>query len=317
MPQAHFSFVLVPGFSLVAFSCAIDALRGANLILDQSYYDWDSLSPDGAHVISSSDIEVPTISLGEKPETDLIAICGGVSSHTYENDDLTNWLHAQAKQAKRIGAISDGSYIAAEAGLFDHVPSTIHWRCQDAYRERFPNLDIKASMLEISDKRFSCAGGTASLDLMLHFIREEHGGELVSLIAQNFFHDTVRDGTREQHLMNAFRIAGKNPILSEAILLMESHLEQRLSIAQIAERVNISRRQLDRIFQQSMNKSPQEFYRDLRLTRASILLVQTNMSVGEIAVGCGFQTASHLGQYFKQQFGDTPGAYRKSFGASI
>jgi len=314
MANNHYAFVLIPGFSLVAFSCAIDALRGANLILDQQYYEWDSLSPDGKPVISSSDIEVPAISLDDRPETDLIAICGGVSSHTYENIHLTNWLHDQALAAKRIGAISDGSYIAAEAGLFDQVPSTIHWRCQDAYRERFPDLDVKASMLEISEKRFSCAGGTASLDLMLHFIREEHGGELVSLIAQNFFHDTVRDGTREQHLMNAFRVAGRNPILSEAILLMESHLEQRLSIAQIAERVRISRRQLDRIFKQSMGKSPQEFYRELRLTRASILLLQTNMSVGEIALGCGFQSASHLAQYFKPQFGATPGSYRKSSG---
>jgi len=317
MASTHFSFVLIPGFSLVAFSCAIDALRGANLILDQQFYDWDSLSPEGKPIVSSSDIEVPTTSIFKNPDTDLIAICGGVSSHTYENAELTRWLHDQAKEGKKIGAISDGSYIAAEAGLFDQAPSTIHWRCQDAYRERFPDLDVKASMLEISEKRFSCAGGTASLDLMLHFIREVHGGELVSLIAQNFFHDTVRDGTREQHLMNAFRIAGKNPILSEAILLMESHLEQRLNIAQIADRVKISRRQLDRIFQQSMKKSPQEFYRDLRLTRASILLAQTNMSVGEIAVGCGFQTASHLGQHFKKRFGNTPGAYRNSFSAPI
>lgn len=316
MASTHFSFVLIPGFSLVAFSCAIDALRGANLILDQANYEWDLLSPKGNSVISSSDIKVPTIAIGEKPETDFIAICGGVRSHQYENTDLTNWLHQQAKAGTRIGAISDGSYIAAAAGLFDSVPSTIHWRCQDAYRERFPNLNIKASMLEISEKRFSCAGGTASLDLMLHFIREEHGSELVSLIAQNFFHDTVRDGTREQHLMNAFRIAGKNPTLSEAILLMERHLERRLTVAQIAERLNISRRQLDRIFQKNMSLSPQEFYRDLRLTRASILLAQTNMSVGEIAIGCGFQTASHLGQHFKIKFGATPGVYRKSFVAS-
>ncbi|MDJ0613554.1 MAG: GlxA family transcriptional regulator [Rhizobiaceae bacterium] len=317
MTHSHFSFVLIPGFSLVAFSCAIDALRGANLILDQAYYDWASLSPDGRPVISSSDIEVPTVAVKKSRNSDLIAICGGVSSHTYHDPELTGWLHEQASQKKRIGAISDGSYVAAEAGLFDQAPSTIHWRCQDAYRERFPHLDIRASMLEISDKRFSCAGGTASLDLMLHFIQEEHGGELVSLIAQNFFHDTVRDGTREQHLMSAFRVAGKNPVLSEAILLMERHLEQRLTIGQVAERVNISRRQLDRIFQQSVGKSPQAFYRDLRLTRASVLLAQTNMSVGEIALGCGFQTASHLGQHFKERFGATPGVYRKSIGSTL
>ncbi|MEM7070002.1 MAG: GlxA family transcriptional regulator [Pseudomonadota bacterium] len=312
MSQSQVSFVLIPGFSLVAFSCAIDALRGANLVLDKQFYDWESLSPEGNSVFSSSDIAVPTKGLGISAPSDLIAICGGVSSHVYQDATLTRWLHEKAKDGQRIGAISDGSFIAAQAGLFDKVPSTIHWRCQEAYREKYPQLDVRASMIEISPNRFSCAGGTASLDLMLHFIREEHGSEVVSLIAQNFFHDTIRDGTREQHLTNAFRIAGRNPVLSEAVLQMESNLEQPLNIAEIADHIRISRRQLDRIFKKLMNRSPQAFYMDLRLTRASGLLLQTSMSVSEIAVGCGFQTASHLGLNFQKKYGETPVAYRKS-----
>lgn len=312
MADKTFTFALVPGFSLVAFSCAIDALRGGNLVLGYTHYDWNSVSPDGTPVISSSEIAVPTIAIDVLPETDVVAICGGVNSHNYSDDRLIRWLQILAKTEKRLGSISDGAFVAAKAGLFDSVPSTIHWRCQDAYRERFPDLEIRASMIEISPRRFSCAGGTASLDLMLHFVREEHGSEVVSLIAQNFFHDTVRDGAREQHLTNAFRIAGRNPVLSEAILIMESHLEQRLSISEIANRINISRRQLDRIFQQSAGQSAREFYRDLRLTRASGLLMQTNMSVSEIAVGCGYQSASHLGQQFREKFGETPGTYRRS-----
>lgn len=307
----NYCFVLIPRFSLVAFSCAIDALRGANQVLGSSYYSWQAAGVDGTPTTSTSAIEVPTVKLTEVSEPEVIVICGGDSSHTYRNPVLVNWLHDQANRGKRIGSISDGAFVVADAGLFDKVTSTIHWKCHDAYRERHPNLEIKPSMMEISGNRFSCAGGTASLDLMLHFIREEHGSEITSQIADNYFHDTIRDSSREQHVTNAFRLASRNPVLAEALLLMESHLENRLTITDIAGLLNISRRQLDRIFKRDLKKSPQEFYRHLRLNRASGLLLQTNMSVSEIAVGCGFQSASHMGKYFQARFGLTPGSYRK------
>lgn len=303
--------MLLPRFSLVAFSCAIDALRGANQVLGEAHYVWQAISSDGEHIVSSSSIPVPTSSLNSHPSPDVVVICGGDSSHNYYNARLNHWLHDQAKAGKRIGSISDGAFVAAGAGIFDKVPSTIHWKCFDAYRERHPNLDIRPSIIEISGKRFSCAGGTSSLDLMLHFINEEHGHDTVSQIADNFFHDTIRDGSREQHVTNAFRLAGRNPLLAEALLLMETHLETRLTISDIAEILNISRRQLDRIFKSELDRTPQEFYRYLRLTRASGLLLQTSMSVTEISLACGFQSASHMGKFFRQQFGSTPGVYRR------
>ena len=309
MPQYH--FVLLPRFSLVAFSCALDGLRGANQILGRREFCWKTVSPNKKVETSTSDIPLVTEPLDSKPEPDVIVLCGGDSSHAYHNTQLTNWLHDQAKAGKRIGSISDGAFVAAEAGLFDNVPSTIHWKCLDAYRERFPALDIKPAIMEISDNRFSCAGGTSSLDLMLHFVRKEHGSDVASQIADNYFHDTIRDHSREQHVTNAFRVAGRNPMLADALLLMETHLEARLSIADIAGLLNVSRRQLDRIFKRDLNQTPKDYYRNLRLSRASGLLIQTNMSVSEIAVGCGFQSASHLGKYFREKYGATPGVYRR------
>jgi len=311
MAQQTYSFVMVPGFSMVAFSCAIDALRGANQIINEDYYAWHAISADDQQTQSSSLISLPTAALEEVCPTDVIAICGGDRSHQYENQALTSWLQQQAKDGKRIGSISDGAFVAADCGLFDLCSSTIHWKCHDAYRERFPNLDIKPSIMEISRNRFSCAGGTSSLDLMLHFIGEDHGREVASQIARNYFHDTIRDRSSEQHVTNAYRLAGRNPVLAEAMLLMENHLENRLSILQIADLLKISRRQLDRIFKRELECSPQQFYRHLRLTRASGLLLQTNMTVTEIALACGFQSASHLGKFFQDRFNLTPGLYRR------
>ena len=296
---------------MVAFSCSIDALRATNDIAGKQNYSWQTLSPDGSGVFSSTQIQLATIPLHDANDLDMIVICGGDRSHSYSNAVLTNWLHAMAKNGKRIGSISDGAFVVADTGLFDKVASTIHWKCYDAYRERFPELNIRPSILEISEKRFSCAGGTSSLDLMLHFISENHGPEIAGQVADNYFHDFIRDSSREQHMTNAFRLANKNPKLAEALLLMEENLETPLSIFQLAEKLQLSRRQLDRIFARYLQNTPQKLYRDLRLTRASGLLLQTGMSVSEVAVGCGFQSASHMGKYFFERFGQTPGEYRR------
>ena len=306
----HFCFVLVPGFSLVAFSCAIDALRSANQIVDYAPYSWEAVTPENSIVVSSSGFLFPATPLVQHASADIIAVCGGDRSHEYENPELTRWLHAKATEGVTIGSISDGAFVVAQTGLFSNVPSTIHWKCQDAYRERYRDLDIRTSILELQDKRFSCAGGTSSLDLMLNFIRNDHGPEVAGRIADNYFHDIIRDGSRVQHMTNAFRIAGRSKELSDALLLMEDNLETPITIQQIAHRLKISQRQLDRLFKRYLSITPQAHYRDLRLTRAAGLLIQTGISVTEIALVCGFHSASHLGKFFKQKFGTTPREFR-------
>ena len=311
-PAKQFCFVLIPGFSMVAFSCAIDALRAANHVIETSAYAWEAVSAESHGVTSSSGISLPTSSLNNAVEPDVIAICGGDRSHDYSNPELTRWIQSKAKQGKIIGSMSDGAFVAADIGLYRNVPSTIHWKCFDAYRERYPELDIRPSMIEISGNRFSCAGGTASLDLILHFINHDFGSEVVSRIADNYFHDTIREISKVQHMTNAYRIAGKNKDLSEALLLMENNLEVPLAIEEISGAVGVSRRQLDRLFKRFVDSTPQAHYRELRLSRASGLLIQTGLSITEIALGCGFHSASHLGKFFKQRFGVTPGEFRRS-----
>ncbi len=317
-------FALVPGFSLVALACAVDALRAANLVLGRSAYQWrlcadpgDPGDPGFADgVPSSSHIRLPAAALAAKgvagAAPDLFAVVGGERSHDYRSPALARALTRAAVRGARIGSISDGAFVVAAAGLFDGYRSTIHWKCLDAYRERFPDLDIRTSIFEIDRNRFSCAGGTTSLDLMLTFVMEAHGGEAASQVAENYVHDRIREAAQEQHVTAAIRMAGRNRHLAEAILLMERHLEDPLSVDQIAGAAGLSARQLTRLFHSHLGRSTGQFYLDLRIDRAASLLRQTGMSVSEIAVGCGFLSASHLGRHLKRRHGATPGQWRRS-----
>lgn len=313
-------FVLVPGFSLLALSCAVDALRATNLVLGRRAYEW-RLSADlgdpaaGDSAPSSSHIRLPAASLADRrppfDAPDLIAVVGGERSHDYESHALAGALARAAGRGARVGSISDGAFPVAAAGLFEGYRSTIHWKCLDAYRERFPHLDIRTSIYEIDRNRFSCAGGTTSLDLMLTFVMEAHGGETASLVAENYVHDRIREAAQEQHVTAAIRMARRNRHVAEAILLMERHLEDPLPLEGVAAAVGLSARQLTRLFQGRLGRPPGQFYLDLRIDRAASLLRQTGMSVSEIAVSCGFQSASHLGRHLKRRRGTTPGQWRR------
>lgn len=305
-----FGFFLVPGYSLVALSCAIDVLRAANIEIEKSEFQWTLLADQCDDTSSSSGIALPCISIDTSENFDLIAICGGERSHQFQSKKVDTWLREQARNGTSIGSISDGAYVIARTGLFDKSRSTIHWKCQGAYRELYPDLDIRMSILEIDGKTFSCAGGTASLDLMLNFVSAKLGKEIAGRIADNYFHDNIRGDDQMQHMTSAFRFATRNKTLSDALILMEMALETPIPVSTIAQRLNISLRQLDRIFQAHLDISPSNHYRDMRLLRASGLLKQTNLSITEVALSCGFQSASHFSRYFKRRFNDTPRRYR-------
>lgn len=308
----HFSFFLIPEFSLVSMSCAIDVLRAANMECGSPKFSWELVSESTRFVRSSSHIEMPCTPLSEARNSEITVICGGHQSHLFESERASNWFKVQARKGTAIGSISDGAYVAASAGLFDNCRSTIHWKCQSGYRERFPDLDIRTSLLEVDGKRFSCAGGTASLDLMLSFIVTELGASIAELIAENYFHDVIRGDDQIQHRLNTLRFATRDKNLSDALLMMEAELENPVPLATIANRLNISHRQLDRLFYRHLKTSPSSHYRDIRLLRASALLKQTGLSVGEVAVSCGFHSASHLSKFFKDKFDKTPLKYRRT-----
>lgn len=305
-----FGFFLVPGYSLVALSCAVDVLRAANLEAQAVNFEWVLLGDDCSAVASSSGIELPCISINNNAVFDVVVVCGGERSHMYHSKKVDTWLREHARKGSNIGSISDGAYVVAKIGLFDNCRSTIHWKCQSAYRELYPSLDIRMSIFEIDGKRFSCVGGTASLDLLLNFVSKKLGVEIAGRVADNYFHDTIRGEDQTQHMTGALRFAGSNKKLTKALLLMEAAIEFPMPINEIADEVNISQRQLDRIFQEYLKTSPSKYYREMRLLRAGEMLRQTNVPISQIALGCGFQSVTHFSKYFKQQFNDTPRKYR-------
>jgi len=183
---------------------------------------------------------------------------------------------------------------------------TVHWENMASMREEFPATILSDELFEIDRDRFTCAGGSAPLDMMLHLISETKGGKLSANIAEQFMCDRIR-GHHDRQRMPLQQYLGTNqPMLTEVVTLMESNIEEPMSLDELSHYVGVSRRQLERLFQKYLSCVPTRYYMDLRLNRARLLLLQTDKSIVDIALACGFVSAPHFTKCYREVFGIPP-----------
>jgi len=306
LPQT-IGFVLVPGFSMIAFTSTVETMRLANRLANRPLYRWPLFSPDGRPVAASNNIALtPDGDLERASTLSTVAVCGGQGVHRAVDRGFISWLRRMDRSGADIGAICTGSYLLARAGLLDGYHCTIHWEQLAGFAEEFPDIEVTTELFEIDRQRFTCAGGTAGIDMMLNVIAMQHGHELAARVADQFMHERIRDRHDHQRISLPARLGVRHPKLLSVIELMEQHLEEPLSRAELAAKAGLSTRQLERLFRKYLHRSPARYYLELRLNKARLLLVQTNMSVIDVALACGFVSASHFSKCYRDFFGRTP-----------
>lgn len=309
----RFGFLLMPGFSMLSFAAVLEPLRMANRLSQVQLYEWQLFSPDDGPVRPSNGITFArTRQLVDNLDIDTLVVVAGLRPMEYCDKRLIAWLRAMANRGLRIGATSTGPLILASASLLTGYKSTVHWENLDGFREQYPRIHVTAELFEVDRNRFTCSGGSAGLDLMMHVIGLRHGLKLANAVAEQCIHPKIRPAHDLQRMALPLRFNINHPRLLAAISLMETHLEDPLPCSDIAEIVGLSQRQIERLFEEQLRSTPARFYRRMRLERATSLLEQTSMSILEIAVACGFASSAHLSTTYRQTYGHSPRAARES-----
>ena len=177
-------------------------------------------------------------------------------------------------------------------------------------QEEFPDLVCTDKIYEIDRDRLTCSGGTAAMDLMLHLIIERHGNDLARRVANQFHHDRIRDERDNQSGGRLERLANLPPPLRAAIRLMQRHVEDTISIADIAAKTGTSARQIERLFLRYLEMSPARYYLSMRIDRARELLLYSDRPILEVAIATGFTSTSHFAHWFKRLQGVRPSQLR-------
>ena len=304
----NYIFVLLENFSLLAFSSAIEPLRLANHMAKEQKFHWTLVGVDknevkcsnGTKISCDSDIDIKT------SRDDIIIICGGTSIKDNMTKKLLGWLRKEARRGLSIGGLCTASQILAKAGLLDNKKCTIHWENRDSFIEDFPEHLLTSSIYTVDGNRYTAAGGVAAADLILHLIGKEFGAELANSVADQMIHTSIRTEKDNQRLSIPTRIGVRHPKLAAVLELMEHSLEEPESPSKLASRVGVSTRQLERLFRRYLNRSPKRYYMELRLQKARNLLLQTDMTVINVALACGFSSPSHFSKCYRNHFSNTP-----------
>ena len=306
------AFVLVPDYSFIAFSSAVEPLRMANRMRGEQLYRWRVVSVGGVPVASSNGLFVQVDGdLGSAENADLVIVCAGEQVQRHADRTCIAWLRRLAQRRISLGAICTGAYLLARADLLAGYRCTIHWENLASLREEYPDINVSSELFEIDRDRCTCSGGVAPLDMMLNLIQAEHGSPLAAAISEEFVCERIRGRYDRQRIPLRHRLGTGQPKLVEAVSLMEANIEEPMRLDELSRHVGLSRRQLERLFRKHLRRVPTRYYLELRLARARQLLLQTTRPIVDVAFACGFVSAPHFSKCYRDHYGVPPREERR------
>jgi transcriptional regulator GlxA family with amidase domain len=306
-------FLLVPHFSVLPFMLALETLRVANRESGRTLYRWHLIGSDGAPVAASNGmLFTPETSLEQWTRLPSVIVCAGADPQRFDDRKTFAGLRRLSRHGSQLGALCTGSYVLARAGLLDGYRCTIHWENLAGVSEDFPHIEVSSELFEFDRDRFTCSGGTAALDMLLHMIVRDHGQELALKVSEQFLHDRIRDPHDHQRMALRLRLGIRHPKLLQAVALMEANLEAPLALTELARHVGVTKRQIERLFRTHLGRTPMRYYTELRLNRARALIDQTSMPITAIGVACGFGSSSYFSKCYRAFFGNSPSRTRSA-----
>lgn len=317
----RFGFLLVTDFTLISMSSAVEPLRMANRLSKEKIFSWKVLSEDGGPVCASDGLSVNVdggiFDADAVADLDLVIVCGGRRIETRVSEPLLRWLRLLAKNGVGLGATCTGSYALAKAGVLDGYRCSVHWENIASLTNLFPGVSVSRNVYTIDRDRYTSSGGTAPVDMMLNIVRRQCGAEISVGVAEQFVHERVRQTGDLQRVPLRHTAGAQSAKLIIAVELMEANIREPISQSELAEYVNLSRRQLQRLFQRYLLCTPSRHYLQIRLQRARELLHQTSMNLVEISAQTGFVSSSHFSKSYKEFFGSSPSAERRARGDAM
>ncbi|MQA02676.1 MAG: helix-turn-helix domain-containing protein [Streptosporangiales bacterium] len=220
---------------------------------------------------------------------------------------------ALIRPGTRVASICTGAFVLAAAGLLDGRRATTHWRAARGFRRAFPQVRLDADVLYTDEGDvLTSAGVAAGIDLCLHMIRNDHGSAVANDVARGTVVPPHREGGQAQFVRRpvpAPRVSSTGAARAWAL----EHLDQPLTLRDLAGKESMSVRTFTRRFRDEVGVSPLQWVTQQRIQRARQLLEETDLPVDRIATDVGFGTATSLRQHLQAAIGVSPTTYRSTF----
>lgn len=309
----NFGFVTIPGFSILTLSAAWEPFRIANAQSGKTIYTSQTLSVHSNLVRSANGITISADkTVAEENDFDIVFVISSLQAAEFRDRALERWLQGHASRGTILAPLGSATILAARLGLLNGYRCVTHWKHQEEFAERFPNVSLSPGLYSIDRDRLTAAGGISALDLGLSVIARGESASLAKQVAEEMMHSRLRRAAELQRMDTKIRYDVTDPRVVRALDIMEAHLEHPLSLSQIANVAAISERQLERLFMRYLGKRPLRVYLDIRLRFGRELVMRSTYPVSLIAARCGFSDASHFNRHYRVSFGEPPSHTRRA-----
>ncbi|WP_084636649.1 helix-turn-helix domain-containing protein [Mesorhizobium sp. WSM3626] len=311
--RPRFAFLLQPEFPMNAYIMATEALRIANQNSGQDLFEWIVISDGAVSVRASNGMWVSANhDLATFPRCDFVVVLEGNLPTQNISAGVRGALRNAYRHGSMIVGVDTGAFAIAAAGLSGEREAVVHWEAVSSYLDHFPQAETKNQIYSIDRQLAFCAGGVATLDMMLDLIGRLRGAVLAGEVANALIHKP-REGGHPQRTDDS-EVDEARPSLSRKIVaLMEENLDFPLPPKALAKQLSISVRTLERYCLRHFNQTPNQLYLRTRLQSARSLLFYEDREIKDVAVTCGFSYPSVFTRSFTAQFGQSPLAFRRAF----
>ncbi|MEL7099976.1 MAG: helix-turn-helix domain-containing protein [Pseudomonadota bacterium] len=301
--SAEIAVLVLDQTNTLSLASAIDPLRAANRHGGR-LYNWRFATPGAAPATLTSGLTIPPAPLARITRCDGLIVLASFARAAQVTPALCASLVRLSKGAAWTAAIDGGPWVLAQAGLLNGHRATTHWEELDTFAKAFPATEVQNVRFARSGTMNTAAGAGPALDLMLDLISETHGAALSAKVRAAFIQPRTLPGTTPQR-------ADHGAIIARATALMEAHLENPLSIAEIARQLGLSMRALQHRFQDRLGTTPQAYALALRLDEAQRQVIQTTAPLGDIALATGFSSQASFARAYRARFGTSARAARQ------
>ena len=307
----HIVFVLVPRFTLSSLALAIDVLRVANREALRPVFTWDIVTTDGKPGMPSSGVPVaPTRRMQDILKAPISLVLAAWEPEAGATPALMAWLHSQNREGSALGAVENGAFVLARAGLLRAGEAALHIESRAAFAEQFDAGLLSDDLWTLGERRMSCSGVISLLDMLLALIARDCSAELARNVADIFAYRPPAEGKQAQRSRREQQLMRSDRRLARATEIMQTHIEDPLPVTEICDQIGLSVWQMRRLFRRELGQSPSGYYMELRMRRARELLEHGRAQIQEIALASGFADAPSFNTAFRRHYGMTPSACR-------
>ncbi|MEX3815930.1 GlxA family transcriptional regulator [Paraburkholderia sp. BR13439] len=306
--------VIVSPVSMSGIGAIVDTFALVNELTGGTLFQVDVYSREGIQVVVPGGANLPVgLAFDDSLRCDWLIVIGERFHQSSDDNLFLSQLFRVVQRTALVIGIQHGVWWLARTGQLSGYRVSVHWSFYQQFVEQFECLIKTRQIFEIDRDRATCAGGRATVDFLLELICREHGRALSERVAEILIAAPLRVGDEQQRGPLQREAEHLDSRLRKALQLMASNLEDPLPLDEIARSVGVSRRHLERMFQARLGSMPSKHYLALRLAEARSQVQRTGKSMMQISLSCGFSSAAHFSNVYRERFGLTPREDRRKF----